>query len=136
MSTVVVYWSGTGNTEAMAEAVAAAAGVSATAVADISAADALNADTLLLGCPAMGDEALEEDEMEPFFTELEAGLSGKNVGLFGSYDWGDGDWMKTWEGRVTAAGGKLIKEGIIANLEPDDDAIAACKALGEAAAAL
>ena len=100
--TAVIYWSGTGNTEAMAEAVAEGAKsvnpeTELFAVSDISAGDAAGYDTLILGCPAMGAEVLEEGEFEPFFSELEPKLAGKNVALFGSYGWGDGEWMRTWE---------------------------------------
>ena len=131
----VIYWSATGNTEAMANAVAegakaAGADVDLLAVGDTSAADALGYDALALGCPAMGDEELEDSEMEPFFAELEGSLSGKKVVLFGSYDWGEGDWMRTWEERCKTAGAELLAEGLICNLEPDDDAIASCKDLG------
>lgn len=139
--TVIVYWSGTGNTEAMANSVlegAASVNPNAklAAVSEISAADAAAYDNLILGCPAMGAEVLEEDEFEPFFTELEASLGGKNVGLFGSYGWGGGEWMRDWEDRVRAAGANLYGEGVMANNEPDDEAAEACVALGKAVAAL
>ena len=99
--TVIIYWSGTGNTEAMAMAVLEGAkevnpDTKITNVAEISADDAANYDTLILGCPAMGAEVLEEEEFEPFFSALESKLSGKNVALFGSYGWGDGEWMRSW----------------------------------------
>ena len=138
----VIFWTSTGNTETMANAVLEGAKeVDASAelfnVADISADDAANYDTLLLGCPAMGAEELEESEFEPFFAELEGSLSGKNVGLFGSYGWGDGEWMRSWAERTAAAGAKLVtEEGVMANEDPDDDALAACRELGKAAAAL
>ena len=138
----VIFWTSTGNTETMANAVLEGAKeVNPSAdlfnVADISADDAANYDTLLLGCPAMGAEELEESEFEPFFAELEGSLSGKNVGLFGSYGWGDGEWMRSWAERTAAAGAKLVsEEGVMANEDPDDDALAACRELGKAAAAL
>ncbi|HAL63898.1 MAG TPA: flavodoxin, partial [Clostridiales bacterium] len=92
-------------------------------------------DTLILGCPAMGAEVLEESEFEPFFAELEPNLSGKNIALFGSYGWGDGEWMREWEKRVTDAGGNLIGgQGLIVNDAPDDAALDECKAFGESAA--
>ena len=140
--TAVIYWSGTGNTEAMAEAVAEGAKsvnpeTEIFAVSDISASDTAGFDTLILGCPAMGAEVLEEGEFEPFFSELEPKLAGKNVALFGSYGWGDGEWMRNWADRVQAAGAKLIEpEGLIANEAPDDEALEACRALGKKAAAL
>lgn len=138
----VIFWSGTGNTEAMANAVFnGAKEVNPDAVlfnvADISAADALLYDTLVLGCPAMGAEQLEEEDFEPFFSEIEGSLSGQNVGLFGSYGWGDGEWMRLWIERTAATGAKLvIDEGVMANEIPDDDALEACRELGKAAASL
>ena len=91
-------------------------------------------DVLLLGCPAMGNEELEPEEFEPFFAAIESSLSGRKIGLFGSYDWGDGEWMRTWQQRVEAAGGVMIDDGLICNNTPDDDALSACRALGEKAA--
>ena len=138
--TAVIYWSGTGNTEAMAQAVLEGAKTKNPdtvlfSVSDISADEAASYDTLILGCPAMGAEVLEESEFEPFFTDLEANLSGKNVALFGSYGWGDGEWMREWEKRVTDAGGNLIGgQGLIVNDVPDDAALDECRALGESAA--
>ena len=138
MKVSIVYWSGTGNTEAMANAVAEGvknAGAEAELL-PVSAADdsVLQSDVLLFGCPAMGSEELEESEFEPFFSSIEGKLAGKKVGLFGSYDWGDGEWMRTWQERVVAAGGNMIEDGVIANNAPDDEALAACRALGKTAA--
>ena len=131
MKTAVIYWSGTGNTEAMANAVAEGAGVSAVAVSDFSG-DIAEYDALALGCPAMGAEELEESEFEPFFASIEGKISGKKIAIFGSYDWGDGEWMRLWADRVKAAGAEVVGgEGLIANNTPDDDALAKCKALGE-----
>ncbi|MBQ9519057.1 MAG: flavodoxin [Firmicutes bacterium] len=136
--TVIVYWSATGNTEAMANAVKeGAASADIYSVSDISADAAAGYDNLILGCPAMGAEELEEAEFRPFFEELKPSLSGKNVALFGSYDWGDGEWMRKWADEVKDAGANLVNgEGLIANNTPDDDALAACKALGEKTASL
>lgn len=129
--TAVIYWSGTGNTEAMANAVAEGAGVAAVSVSDFSG-NIDEYDALALGCPAMGDEILEEDEFEPFFTGIESSISGKKLLLFGSYDWGTGEWMKKWEERVRATGGVLVNDaGIIANLAPSDDILSECKELGK-----
>ena len=138
----IIYYSGTGNTEQMANAVleganGAHADVTLFNVSDITAADALTYDVLVLGCPAMGAETLEEGEFEPLFAEMEANLTGKDVALFGSYGWGDGEWMRTWQDRVTAAGANLVHgEGLICNETPDDDALAACRDLGAEVAAL
>ncbi len=139
--TAIVYWSGTGNTAAMAEAIWEGAKevnpeTAYFTVSELSASDAAGYDTLILGCPAMGAEVLEENEFEPFFAELESQIGGKNVALFGSYGWGDGEWMRNWEGRVTASGATLIGgAGLMANEMPDDTALAACRALGKQAAA-
>lgn len=140
MKVNVVYWSGTGNTETMAEAVAEGAKNADAEVAVIGVSDAdnsvLDADALVLGCPAMGAEELEESEFEPFFTSIEGKIAGKRIGLFGSYDWGDGEWMRTWQDRVSADGAILIADGVIANNTPDETAILDCKDLGEKAAKL
>ena len=132
----VAYWSGTGNTEAMAQAIGAgitAAGKSADVVPmeTISPADLKDQAVWVLGCPAMGAEVLEEDEMEPFVAEVEGFASGKTIGLFGSYGWGDGEWMRDWETRCKEAGAVLICESVICNEMPDDEGIQSCKALGE-----
>ena len=130
MKTAVIYWSGTGNTEAMANAVAEGAGVEALTVSDFSG-NVADFDALAFGCPAMGAEVLEEDEFEPFFTGIENQLSGKTVLLFGSYGWGDGEWMRNWADRVKAAGAALLDdEGYTVNEAPSDDDLAKLKALG------
>ena len=133
----VVFWSGTGNTEAMANAVGEGAGqagaeVSVLPVSMVSADEAAGYDALALGCPAMGAEVLEESEFEPFFTALEGKLSGKPVVLFGSYGWGDGQWMRDWEDRAKAAGAVLKARPLMVNETPDDDALADCRTLGAA----
>lgn len=131
----VIYWSGTGNTETMANAVYEGVKLSGGEmfnVSEITPEKALEYDVLLLGCPAMGAEVLEECEFEPFFTEIESGLNGKKVGLFGSYGWGDGEWMRSWEERTKSAGA-VILGCVIANDAPDDDAIKECKELAKSA---
>ena len=130
----VIYWSGTGNTQQMADAVAegakgAGAEVSVFSVSEISADAAAAYDHLALGCPAMGGEVLEESEFEPFFSELEGSLSGKKVVLFGSYDWGDGQWMRDWQQRTVQAGAQMPADGLIVNLAPDEDGLAQCREL-------
>ena len=138
MKISVVYWSGTGNTEKMAAAVCDGAkkGGAETELMTVSeaTADVLNSDAILFGCPAMGAEELEEGEFEPFFSGIEGKLGGKKVGLFGSYGWGDGEWMRNWEDRVKSAGATLIADGVIANNEPDEAALSECEELGEKAA--
>lgn len=140
--TAIIYWSGTGNTEAMAKAILDGANSSGNEtalfeVSQISADEAKEYDSLILGCPSMGAEVLEESEFEPFFTELEGNLDGKNIALFGSYGWGDGEWMRNWEERTKAAGAVLVNgEGLMINETPDDDGIKMCKEFGVKAASL
>ena len=139
MSVSVVYWSGTGNTQTMAEAVAEGIRMAGQepAVLEVSAADPAalaSGNAFALGCPSMGAEQLEETEMEPFVEALEPLVSGKNILLFGSYGWGDGEWMRSWQARVVSNGGVMVEDGIIANNTPDDAALSACRALGEKAA--
>ena len=127
----VVYWSGTGNTEAMADLVANAAQSAGATVdkmtsAEFNAADAANYDGFALGCPAMGAEQMYQD--------LRGSLSGKPVGLFGSYGWGDGEWIRTWAEDAQAAGARLVADPVMANGAPDGDATDACNALGTALA--
>ena len=135
----VVYWSGTGNTEAMADLVANAAQSAGATVdkmtsAEFNTADAANYDGFALGCPAMGAEQLEESEFEPMYQDLRGSLSGKPVGLFGSYGWGDGEWIRTWAEDAQAAGARLVADPVMANGAPDGDATDACNALGAALA--
>lgn len=130
MKTAVIYWSGTGNTEQMANAVAEGAEAELFSVSDFSG-DISEYDRIAFGCSAMGAEVLEEDEFEPFFASIENSLSGKTIALFGSYGWGDGEWMRNWEERVKSAGANLVNgAGLIVNEAPDDNALESCKALG------
>lgn len=135
----VVYWSGTGNTEAMAAAVAegirekgAEAALFTAAEFDASMVD--DFDAIAFGCPSMGAEQLEESEFEPMFSACEPKLQGKKIALFGSYGWGDGEWMRNWEETCAADGAVLACESVICNDAPDDDAQAACRSLGAALA--
>ncbi len=135
----VVYWSGTGNTEMMANAVAEgvrAAGAEAELIqaGDFSSAKIADYDAFAFGCPAMGAEVLEEAEFEPMFTEVEGKLGAKKTALFGSYGWGDGEWMRSWEDRCKAKGIHLACGCVICNESPDADAQAACRELGKALA--
>ena len=138
----VVFWSQSGNTEAMANAVGAGvteAGGEANVVyvGDASIDELKNEKAFALGCPAMGAEVLEEGEMEPFVSDLEGFVSGKTIGLFGSYGWGDGQWMRDWVDRMTAAGATVVNgEGVICQDAPDGSAEAECKELGKALAAI
>lgn len=134
--TAVIYWSGTGNTEAMANAVAegmreAGAECAVWTPADVSADAVKELDAAALGCPAMGAEELEETEFAPMFDALKLALAGKAVGLFGSYGWGDGEWMRNWEERAKNDGATLVGgEGLIVNETPDNEALEKCAALG------
>lgn len=135
----VVYWSGTGNTEAMAAAVAEGArekdaDVTLITAADFSADQVGSYDAIAFGCPSMGAEQLEESEFEPMFTACEGSLQGKNIALFGSFGWGDGEWMRNWEERCIQDGASLVSDSVICNEAPDDEALSACRALGAALA--
>ena len=133
----VIFWSGSGNTAAMAQAIAEgarAAGAEADLlqVPEVSADQAAGYGTMALGCPAMGAEVLEESEFEPFFTELEGRLGGHRVALFGSYGWGDGQWMRDWYQRTEGSGALMVQdEGFIVNEAPDEAGLEACRKLGE-----
>ena len=132
----VIYWSMTGNTEAMANAIAegireAGAECDVLSVPAVSADQAAEYEKLALGCPAMGAEVLEEAEFEPFFTELEGRLGCKKVALFGSYDWGDGQWMRDWAQRADSAGANVYQdEGLILHLTPDEEGLEQCRTFG------
>ena len=133
----VVYWSGTGNTEAMANKVAEGAKAAGAEVEVISADDfdgnnVEGFDGIAFGCPAMGDEELEDTVFQPVFEACESKLSGKKVALFGSYGWGDGEWMRSWEEKCQNDGVVLAAESVICNEDPDDEAQAACIELGKA----
>ena len=131
MKAAVIYWSGTGNTEQMAAAVAEGANAELFSVSEFSG-KLSDYDRLAFGCSAMGAEELEESEFEPFFAEAESGLNGKTIALFGSYGWGDGEWMRNWEESCKEAGANLVCDSVICQEESDDEATDACKALGAA----
>lgn len=138
--TAVIYWSGTGNTESMAEAVAeglrAAGAETELLTPEQVHTDGLAAlDAVALGCPAMGSEVLEEMEFQPMFDACKRSLSGKRAALFGSYGWGDGQWMRSWEKDCDDAGLNLVCESVICAEAPDETALEACRALGKALAA-
>ena len=133
----VVYWSGTGNTEEMADKVAEGAKAAGAEVEVISADDFAGTDIegfdgVAFGCPAMGDEELEDSVFQPVFEACEPKLAGKKVALFGSYGLGDGDWMRSWEEKCQNDGVTLAVDSVICNEEPDDEAQAACIELGKA----
>ena len=133
----VIFWSGTGNTEAMAKAVLKGA-KDAGADSELFTADSFNADQIdsfdavALGCPAMGAEELEDGEFLPMYESIKGKLSGKKVVLFGSYGWGDGEWMRNWDEEIKSLGADVAAGFVIANEAPDEDAISACEGLGAA----
>lgn len=131
MKISIVYWSMTGNTESMAKAMYEAikenqVDVELLTVGEASS-DILNSSVILFGCPAMGAEVLEESEFEPFFESIENQLNDKKVGLFGSYDWGDGEWMRNWQERTKSKGAKMIADGLIIQNDPDNLGIKLCQ---------
>ena len=137
--TAVIYWSGTGNTKQMAEAVlegmkSAGAEAALLEAAQVDASTFSGVDAVAFGCPAMGSEVLEEMEFEPMFSACKSHLSGKKVALFGSYGWGDGEWMRLWEKRCDDAGMLFACDYVICNEAPDDEAKEACAKLGAALA--
>ena len=132
----VVFWSGTGNTEAMAKAVedgakSKGAEVTEFTASDFSADKVAGFDAIAFGCPAMGSEVLEEGEFQPMWDDVKGSLKGKEIVLFGSYGWGTGEWMDSWKADAEAEGAVLAADPVIANNTPDDEALAQCKALGE-----
>ena len=133
----IVFWSGTGNTEAMANYIAEGVRAAGSEVElfgpdDFTAGQLDAFSAVAFGCPAMGSEVLEEDVFEPMFAALESSLRGKNIALFGSYGWGDGEWMRDWRDRCKNAGANLLEEnGLIVNEAPDADGETACKELGK-----
>jgi flavodoxin short chain len=132
-NSVIVFWSATGNTEAIANEledalISEGSTVKKLFVDDATLEDLENADIIALGCPAMGAEILEDGSMEPFVESLSNfNFSNKKVALFGSYDWGDGQWMKDWEERMESYGATLVSEGLIVHLHPEDEDIQKCK---------
>ena len=127
----VVFWSATGNTETMANCVAEGANGTIVPCGEMNAAKLAEFDAVAFGCPAMGAEQLEESEFEPMFSDLEGSLNGKKIALFGSYGWGDGQWMRDWAERTTKTGANLYDDGLMVNGFPDADAKVQCTAFGE-----
>ena len=133
----IVYWSGTGNTESMAYAVSegakgAGADTALFTAAEFSGSQVNEYDAIAFGCPAMGAEELEETEFAPLFQDCKFSLSGKRVALFGSYGWGDGEWMRTWEDECRDCGAVIAAESVICQETPDEEALQNCRALGAA----
>lgn len=138
----VVYWSGTGNTAMMASAIAegikdAGSEASLVSAEEVNITELTSESVLALGCPSMGAEQLEETVMEPLMCDLDGIISGKKIALFGSYGWGDGEWMRDWEKRITSDGASIVNgEGLIVNSTPSDDDLENCKTLGRTLASL
>ena len=133
---LVVYWSGTGNTEIMAEKIKeglenAGETVDFRTVDQVEPSEVANFDKIAFGCPSMGVETLEEDEFDPFFTDVEGSLSGKKVALFGSYGWGEGEWMEAWTERTLATGALLDDKGLMINSTPSSEEEDTCFQFGE-----
>lgn len=133
---LVVYWSGTGNTEIMAEKIkegleSAGQSVDFRTVDQVEPSEVTHFEKIAFGCPSMGVETLEEDEFEPFFTDIEGLLSGKKVALFGSYGWGEGEWMEAWTERTLAAGALLYEKGLMINSTPSSEEEETCVSFGE-----
>ena len=127
----VVYYSGSGNTEAMADVIVNAVGADKIEAGDFGAAKAANYEAIAFGCPAMGDEVLEETVFQPMWDDVKGSLAGRKVALFGSYGWGDGQWMRDWEADADAAGVARACDSVICNEAPDDEATAALEALAK-----
>ena len=135
----VVYWSGTGNTQKMAEAIIKGAkdkGADAYLfeTSEFNSSMMGDYDVVAFGCPAMGAEVLEETEFQPLWDSVEGSLMGKKIALFGSYGWGDGEWMRSWDESASNAGAALVTESLMINEEPDDEGIAQCETFGGALA--
>ena len=128
----VVYYSGSGNTEAMADVIVNAIGVDKIEAGDFSAVKAADYDAIAFGCPAMGDEVLEETVFQPMWDDVKGSLADKKVALFGSYGWGDGQWMRDWEADAQSNGVTLACDSVICNDAPDDEAVAALEVLAKA----
>ncbi len=139
---IIVFWTMTGNTGAMADAIGEGvkeAGKEAVLLSpsEVKIEDLKDLPGFAMGCPAMGAEVLEETEMEPFVEAIEGFVKGKTVALFGSYGWGDGEWMRDWEARMQSAGATLLNgEGLMAHEAPDEETINACKELGKVLAGI
>ena len=132
MKVAVIYASTTGNTEAMANAIsdavkAAGAEVIFSTADSANKDDVLSSDVILLGSPAMGDEVLE-DTVEEFYSGIEGSLNGKKVAIFGSYDWGDGQWLRDWTERLNNAGAVSVAEPLMVHLTPEEADVEQCKA--------
>lgn len=135
----VVFWSGTGNTEAMADFIVKGAKATGTDVDKMTALEfspekVNEYDAIAFGCPSMGAEVLEEDEFEPMWSSVKSALAGKKIALFGSYDWGDGEWMRNWSDECDSEGFVQAAAFVICNNTPDDEGKTACLALGNALA--
>lgn len=134
--TAVIYWSATGNTEKMAQAIfsgisGAGAQAELFSLSEFAVKNIDDYEKIAFGCPSMGAEVLEEVEFEPFFASIEKQLPNKKIALFGSFGWGDGEWMRDWQERVKESSALLFEEGLIVNLEPGAADIANCEKFGK-----
>jgi flavodoxin short chain len=132
---LVAFWSGTGNTEKMAELIGegaeeTGAQVDCINISGLGADEVLAYDVLAIGSPSMGQEVIEESEVEPFVEAISAGIEGRRLALFGSYGWGDGEWMRNWVERMRSRGAKLMDDGLIVQGAPEGDEAARCRDFG------
>lgn len=135
MAILVVYWTGTGNTEIMAEKIHEGileAGIEADlkTVDQVLPAEINNYEKIAIGCPSMGIEELEPEEFLPWYEDVEPRLGDKLIAIFGSYGWGEGEWMDYWQGRVKDLGLNLFEEGIRINSTPSSKEAQACLEFG------
>lgn len=138
----IIFWTQSGNTGAMASAIGEGVKEAGKEPIFLSPSEA-NIEELkslpafAMGCPAMGAEVLEESEMEPFVEGIENIVSGKKLVLFGSYGWGDGQWMRDWVERMNGVGATIIgNEGVIAQGAPGDEETSLCKEIGKTLAGI
>ncbi len=132
MKGVVIYWSGMGNTKMMAEAIQEGMNQNyPTELYYVSEfdQDITQYDKIALGCPSMGAEQLEDIEFEPFFVNVESQLVNKDVLLFGSYGWGNGEWMEEWQQRCFQSGMNVVTTHIV-NETPDDTQLTEYREIG------
>ena len=132
----IIYYTGTGNTADMAKYIGEGAENAGADVKLINVEEAdesaINADFVAYGSPAVGAEEIAPELVE-FFEWIKEQSIGKTVGLFGSYDWGQGGWMETWREEMINEGFSIVNDGLIIHLAVDDDEkIEKCKEYGKA----
>lgn len=136
MKTTIIYWSSTGNTEKMAQLIGKglteiAVDVAIKQVSESSCQDIEDSDIVLLGCSAMGVEEIDTSEMEPFIKTNGEAFVNKKVALFGSYGWGDGEWMQDWETMMSDLGASIEVDSLTVNEMPVGDSELNCIEFGK-----